>query len=202
MLKLQDLGLLAARVTVGGFVAGHGAQKLFGAFQGPGLDKAGEGFEHMGLAPGRPMAATAGAVETAGGTLTALGLGSPVGPVLVASVMAVATGTAHRDRQQLRPTGTGELPLTNLAIALGLATTGPGALSLDRLLGARVPRALSFMTFVVGTGAAAAIISSHVRRTRSAQQGETGSRSHDVDLRDRAERTEAASPTAELARES
>jgi putative oxidoreductase len=48
--------LLGARVVVGGYLTIHGAQKLFGAF-GPGLDKAAAGFERIGLAPGRQMAA-------------------------------------------------------------------------------------------------------------------------------------------------
>lgn len=209
MVRLKDLGLLALRVTVGGFVAGHGAQKLFGSFQGPGLDAAGQGFEHMGLAPGRQMAATAGALEMTGGALTALGLASPIGPFTIASVMAVATGTAHRDRQQLRPTGGGELPLTNVAAALALAATGPGALSMDRLLRARVPRSISIATFVVATASAAAVIAQHVQRTRAqaqdhdaqmtlpidadAPEGPAPSGPSDIDLRARAERTEAAS---------
>ena len=49
--------LFAAQVVVGGYLGVHNAQKLFGAFGGPGLDRAAAGFERTGLAPGRQMAA-------------------------------------------------------------------------------------------------------------------------------------------------
>ena len=35
---MKDLGLLILRATTGALLAGHGAQKLFGAFKGPGLE--------------------------------------------------------------------------------------------------------------------------------------------------------------------
>ena len=41
------------RLCVGGFFVGHGTQKLFGWFGGPGLEATGEGFERLGLRPGR-----------------------------------------------------------------------------------------------------------------------------------------------------
>jgi hypothetical protein len=119
--------------------------------------------------------------------------------------MAVAIGTAHRDREHLRPTGAGELPVTNLAAALALATTGPGLLALDRLLGARVPRVVSGLTFAVAATSAAVIISQHVQRTQERQEQErqttpvmepqTGDHlgESDIDLRARAERTSPAS---------
>lgn len=90
---MRDIALLGARLVVGGYLAVHGAQKLFGAFGGAGLDRAGAGFERMGLTPGKPMAALAAAgpgrlrlgpglprrltvlAATAGAALTASSLG-------------------------------------------------------------------------------------------------------------------------------
>ena len=74
-------------MVVGGYLAVHGAQKLFGAFGGPGLDKAAAGFERIGLAPGRQMAALAGATELGGGLLTAAGIADPAGPLAIISAM-------------------------------------------------------------------------------------------------------------------
>lgn len=36
-MTMRDLGLTVMRGVTGGLMAGHGAQKLFGAFEGPGL---------------------------------------------------------------------------------------------------------------------------------------------------------------------
>jgi hypothetical protein len=49
---MRDVALLGTRLVVGSYLAVHGAQKLFGTFGGPGLDKAGAGFHRIGLRPG------------------------------------------------------------------------------------------------------------------------------------------------------
>ena len=50
-----DRGLLGLRLVLGSYLAAHGAQKLFGAFDGPGLDKATASFERIGLRPPRAV---------------------------------------------------------------------------------------------------------------------------------------------------
>ena len=49
----MDLALLALRVVVGVLFVGHGAQKLFGAFGGGGLEGTAGMFDNIGLRPGR-----------------------------------------------------------------------------------------------------------------------------------------------------
>ena len=115
----------AARAVFGGYLAAHGAQKLFGSFGGAGLDGTGELFDNIGLTPGRQMATLAGATELGGGVLTATGVLHPLGPVALASTMAVATAV-HRKAGPFATKGGYELPLTNLAFALVLATARPG----------------------------------------------------------------------------
>ena len=131
---VRNAALLGLRLTLGGYLSAHGAQKLFGAFGGRGLEASGAGFEGVGLTPGRPMAALAGTSELAGGVLTAAGLADPVGPLALASTMAVAS-TTHRGNGPFAARGGWELPLTNMAAAAVLAVTGPGRYS----LGVRVP---------------------------------------------------------------
>ncbi|HTS99823.1 MAG TPA: DoxX family membrane protein, partial [Streptosporangiaceae bacterium] len=130
--------LFGARVVVGGYLAVHGAQKLFGAFGGPGLGKAAAGFERIGLAPGRQMAALAGAAELGGGLLTVAGAADPAGPLAIIGTMAVASAT-HRANGPLARDGGFELPLTNLAAAAALAAAGPGRFR----LGPALPRPLA-----------------------------------------------------------
>jgi putative oxidoreductase len=44
---MKDAGLLAVRAVGGALLAGHGAQKLFGAFEGPGLRGTATGMEML-----------------------------------------------------------------------------------------------------------------------------------------------------------
>jgi len=139
---MRDVMLLGARLVLGAYLSVHGAQKLFGAFGGPGLDKAGAGFERIGLTPGKPMAALAGATELGGGLLTAAGVADPAGPLAIVGAMTVASAT-HRANGPLAANRGFELPLTNLATAAALAATGPGRLRLSPPLGRRLTAAVA-----------------------------------------------------------
>lgn len=130
----MDFGLLLLRLTVGLTLAAHGAQKL-GWFGGPGLDAIGQIFDGLGFHPGRRQALVASFVEIGGGLLVALGLLTPLGAALVFSVMIVAAVSVHL-KNGFFITGGGIEYTVVLGIAgLTLAFTGPGALSLDALLG-------------------------------------------------------------------
>jgi putative oxidoreductase len=161
---MRDSGLLGLRLTLGAYLAAHGAQKLFGALEGPGLETTGTHFHHMGLRPGKAMAALAGGSEFVGGLLTAAGLAHPVGPVAIAGSMTVAS-TVHGDSGPMAAKGGYELALTNLAAALALAATGPGRYSLDALLGRRLPKPLVTLT-IAGAAALTAYNAAAVVRTR------------------------------------
>jgi putative oxidoreductase len=83
------------RLTVGLTLAAHGSQKLFGWFGGYGLDGTGRFMQALGFRPGRRHALASGLVEVVGGLLLAIGLLTPVGAALIASVMLVAVVTVH-----------------------------------------------------------------------------------------------------------
>jgi putative oxidoreductase len=131
----MDIGLLLLRLTVGLTLAAHGAQKLFGWFGGPGLDVTGQFFEPLGFYPGRRHALMAGLVETTGGVLLALGFLTPVPAAFVFSVMLVATVSVHIKKGFFIASGGYEYNLVLGLAGLTFAFTGPGALSLDGLLG-------------------------------------------------------------------
>src|SRR5205823_6014275 len=140
---MTSFALLLLRAVTGGFLAGHGAQKLFGAFGGRGPEGTARNFEKIGIEPARKWAVIAGATELTGGALTALGLLSPAGPVVSIAPMIVAWRKQHGDKPIWVNQGGAELPATNIAIASALALAGPGALSFDRLFGVRMPWWLS-----------------------------------------------------------
>jgi putative oxidoreductase len=157
---MRDSALLTLRLVTGGFLAGHGAQKLFGSFGGPGMEGFAGFMESMGMKPGKPWAALAGASELGGGTLTALGLLNPIGPLGILGAMSVAAVKAHGVKPIWAQEGGGELPVTNAAIAVALALAGPGRYSLDHALGVRVPKRLIALAFVFGLIVAVAGLSS------------------------------------------
>jgi putative oxidoreductase len=163
---MHNTALLGLRLTVGGYLAVHGAQKLFGAFDGPGLDKAGAGFERLGLRPGKAFATLAAGSEFVGGVLTAAGAFHPVGPIAVAGAMTVASVT-HADKGPMQQKGGFELPASYLAAAVALATADPGLYSFDRLTGLRLPRSLVRLT-VVGAAALTAYSAARVVQTKRA----------------------------------
>jgi putative oxidoreductase len=152
---MRDLGLLVLRLTVGGLLAGHGAQKLFGAFEGPGFKKTAGHMETMGLQPGHVWASMATAGEFGGGLMTALGLAGPLGPILTISSMVMASVKAHWGKPIWAASGGAELPVVNIAAATALVLAGPGRLSLDRLFGIRIPGWVTALFTVGALGAVA-----------------------------------------------
>jgi putative oxidoreductase len=127
------LGRLLLRLTIGGTFLVHGTQKLFGWFGGYGPDGTGQFFESLGLRPGRQNALAAGATETGGGILVALGLATPLAAAGLSAVMITALRTAVWN-EGIKP-ATGEHEVLLAVGALALTETGPGAPSLDSALG-------------------------------------------------------------------
>jgi putative oxidoreductase len=147
---MSDLARLVLRLTVGTLLAGHGSQKLFGWFGGPGL-KGTHGFmEALGMRPGQVWGTMAAVSEFCGGLFTALGFLNPLGPVMAAGTMAVAIRRAHWGKPIWNMQGGAEFPLTNMAVATSLAMSGPGRYSLDRLFGIRIPRWMAMLMFLGG----------------------------------------------------
>lgn len=147
-----DAGLLVLRLTLGLYMAAHGAQKLFGWFKGPGLSGTSDIMAQLGFHPPRAFAAVASVTEVASGLLVTLGVLGPVGPALMISVMIVAIVTVHWNGGAFAMNNGIELPFVFAAGAAALALTGPGRYSLDTLLGFGVledPR-IAFAALAVG----------------------------------------------------
>ncbi|HEY4409805.1 MAG TPA: DoxX family protein [Acidimicrobiia bacterium] len=127
----RDAALLAARLTVGFLMFGHGAQHLFGWWGGPGFDGIAAGLGHIGYTPAHFFAALLGGSEVAGGVLLMLGLLTPLGAAAVIGVLTNAIVTVHWSHGAFAPNGF-EYPLLLAVAAATLAFTGPGQLSVDR----------------------------------------------------------------------
>jgi putative oxidoreductase len=153
----MKIGLTAVRLIVGLLFVGHGTQKLFGWFGGPGPEGTGQFFESVGLKPGRKQAIRAGAAETAGGAMLAAGFLTPVAAALITSVMVGAIRSVHAENGPWVTEGGYEYNLTLIGLMAALAEVGPGELSLDRKLGIEVSGPLTAVA-AVGTGTAAALV--------------------------------------------
>jgi putative oxidoreductase len=165
---MNDTLILGSRLVLGGYLAVHGAQKLFGAFEGPGLEQAGQGFEHLGLTPGKPMAALAGGSELVGGALLAAGAAHPLGPIAIGGSMTVAA-LVHAPQGPMGQKGGYEQAATNLALAGLLAAVGTGKYA----VGLHLPKSLARISLVGAAGLTALSVAKILRKRREPAPVET-----------------------------
>ncbi len=167
------IALLIARLIVGLGMAAHGAQKLFGWFGGYGLKGTGGFFEGVGYRPGTLFAAAAGLGEFGGGMLVAFGVGGPIGPALVIVVMLVAIFAVHWGHGFFVSKNGVELPLTYISAMLLLMFFGPGAFSIDALLGLNAVWPVNANWIVLGIAILLALGNLVVRRPAAHQPSAT-----------------------------
>jgi len=163
------LPLLIVRLVIGLGFAAHGAQKLFGWFGGYGLAGTGGFFESAGFKPGKLFAGAAGVVELLGGLLLALGLGGPIGPMLIISVMLVAILAVHLSHGFFASSSGIEMPLLYLALGFTFAFVGFGAYSLDAALGWNTVWTPVLDWAFVGLGVVGGLLNMAARRKPAAQ---------------------------------
>ncbi|MBI1372834.1 MAG: DoxX family membrane protein [Phycisphaera sp.] len=130
----QDVAFLLIRLVVGAVFLFHGSQKLFGWFDGPGI----EGFsaflgDKLGMPMPALMAYLAAGGEFFGGLFVLLGLLTRLAAIPLIVSMTVAVTQVHWGRFSVADGGM-EFALTMGVLALALALAGPGAISIDRLI--------------------------------------------------------------------
>jgi putative oxidoreductase len=130
----MKIGRLLLRLTVGSLFFGHGTQKLFGWFDGHGLEATSNMFESLGMRPGNRNAIAAGFAEAGGGAGIALGLATPLSAAALTSVMLTAINRVHLKNGPWAANGGYEYNIVLIAAVLTLVDVGPGELSLDHLL--------------------------------------------------------------------
>jgi putative oxidoreductase len=134
-LAAVDLGLLLLRLAVGVAFSLHGFQKLFGWFGGGGLNGTAGWFRSLGFGEGRAAAVKAGSSEVCGGLGLAAGLLTPLAAAAMIGAMTTAAFVNNADGGFWSVSKGWELNGYLIAVAWAVATTGPGRLSLDALLG-------------------------------------------------------------------
>ena len=128
---------LVLRLALGVAFIGHGAQKLFGKFGGPGWAKWTSLTAYVPFSFMRPAPLWLGAAaiaELLGGVLVLLGFLTRLGAFLIVGVMITAIAVLWP--AYFAPTGF-ELASVMLAMALALLIMGGGQASVDRMIGKR-----------------------------------------------------------------
>ncbi|MFC1403051.1 MULTISPECIES: DoxX family protein [Streptacidiphilus] len=150
-----DYGLLILRITLFAVMGFHGTQKLFGWWDGGGLDRAEKFFASQGFRPPRMMALIAGATETTGALLVGAGAGSVLAVAMLTGVLANVAAIHLRNGLDSRKHGF-ELELALLAAVAAIGFCGPGALSLDHLLA--LPHGAPWGPLAVAAGVLAGLV--------------------------------------------
>ena len=152
----MSYGLLLLRVVVGGTMAAHGAQKLLGWFDGPGLGGVQKMLGSLGFRWPSAMALGLALTECAG-LLFALGFLTPFAALGIAVVMLNAVALVHFKNGFWNGKGGYEFNLVLLSVAVAVSATGPGRFSIDRAL--HWDDNLSGLWWAVGVVGAAVLLS-------------------------------------------
>ena len=132
--------MVPLRLALGIAFIGHGAQKVFGSFNGPGWAKWTSLSQAVPFSFMRPTSLWLGAAaisELLGGILVLLGLLTRVGAFLIICVMITVIATQWP--AFFAPAGM-ELAMVMLAMSLALLIAGGGQASVDRMIGGRRQR--------------------------------------------------------------
>lgn len=127
-------GITLLRIVVGLIFAAHGSQKLFGWFDGPGLEGIAQWLESLGMTPGYLFALLSGSAEFFAGLALVLGLLVRPAAVVLAFTMLVAIFSVHIGNGLFMSNNGYEYALTLLVVSLAILLEGAGKLSIDEHL--------------------------------------------------------------------
>ncbi|BBZ07124.1 membrane protein [Mycolicibacterium doricum] len=153
----QDLGLMLLRVGLGVLLVGHGLQKAFGWWGGPGLGGFQDSLAEVGYQHANILTYVGAAAQIGAGLLLVLGLFAPVAAAialayLINALLAGVAGQSQSGFPFFLPGGF-EFQVTLIVIAAALILTGPGRYGFDAGRGwARRPFVGSFIALLLGIG--------------------------------------------------
>ena len=159
----QDLGLLLLRVVVGALLIGHGLQKAFGLWGGPGFDGWEQSLSDMGFQHADILTYVSTGGQIAAGVLLVLGLFTPLAAAgalayAVTGILAEAMAAHEAARLASFLTDGHEYKVIFVSALAAIILIGPGRYGLDAGRGwARRPFIGSFAALVLGIGAGVAV---------------------------------------------
>lgn len=124
-------GISIIRIVLGIVFMAHGSQKLFGMFNGPGLEGTSQFMASLGLEPSYLMAILAGTGEFLGGLLLFLGLFARLGAILTTIVSIVALFSVHIHHGFFMSNNGYEYILVLMITSFAIVIEGAGKLSID-----------------------------------------------------------------------
>jgi putative oxidoreductase len=134
LLSAAGMEALALRLPIGFILTAHGSQKLFGWYDGYGLEGTGQFMDSLGLHPGFLMAVLAGSAEFFGGVALMLGLFTRLAAASCAITLLVALVIVHLGHGFFLDTHGIEYALALLSATTALLIMGGGSYSIDSYL--------------------------------------------------------------------
>ena len=122
-IRNQDLALLLVRIVLGSTLALHGAQKLFGLFEGPGIHGWIKMVESLGLH--QVLAYLSAGVEFFGGLMVLAGIATEIAAGAILINMLAAVYFVHMPHGYFLPNGM-EYALNLALLCLAVVCGGAG----------------------------------------------------------------------------
>jgi putative oxidoreductase len=161
-----DISLLLLRVGLGGMLAAHGMNKVFGP---GGLAGTTQWFAGLGFRPAKLFARLAAATEIGAGSLVIIGLATPLACAAYVGLMVVAGLTDHRGKGFFEFKGGWEYVGMVGLVAVCLVALGPGGWSLDAGLHWRLSGlGWALLALLLGVSSAVVILVAGRRSTTAA----------------------------------
>jgi len=127
---MGDSAILILRLGLGTIFTGHGLQKTFGMFNGPGIAGFTQMLSGLGFVPAAFWAYLAAYVELVAGILLILGIFTRVASVFLLILIVVAAVNVHLSKGFFLSSGGFEYTLLIACVCAALAILGGGNFSL------------------------------------------------------------------------
>ena len=129
---MTDFAILILRISLGVMFVGHGLQKAFGLFGGPGIGGFSEMLSGLGFKPSLLWAYIAAYTELVGGTFLALGFLTRGSAALLLVLIMVAAWKVHLKKGFFLSQGGFEYVFIIAAVCIALILLGPGKFRISK----------------------------------------------------------------------